>query len=97
MKFIIIILIAVLANSAAAQNKKVIFLADSGKNSKTHAHESGNEILANHLSEKFEYELQNEELLACGGGGGNSPAAKKGHCGSSLTMSRYARLTRSLM
>ena len=37
----------------------------------------GNEILANHLSEKFEYELQNEELLACGGGGGNSPAAKK--------------------
>ena len=49
MKFIIISLIAVLANSAAAQNKKVIFLADSGKNSKTHAHESGNEILANAL------------------------------------------------
>ena len=39
----------------------------------------GNELLANHLSEKFEYELYNENLLACGGGGGGggaSPAAK---------------------
>ena len=49
MKFIVIILISVVCNSAAAQNKKVIFLADSGKNSKTHAHESGNKILAKAL------------------------------------------------
>ena len=37
----------------------------------------GSELLASHLSEKVEYELQNENLLACGGGGGNSAAAKK--------------------
>ena len=37
----------------------------------------GNGLLANHLQEGVEYELQNENLLACGGGGGNSPAAKK--------------------
>ena len=37
----------------------------------------GNELIASQLSEKVEYELQNENLLACGGGGGNSPAAKK--------------------
>ncbi len=38
----------------------------------------GNELLASHSSEIFEYELQNENLLACGGGGGGkSPAAKK--------------------
>ena len=37
-----------------------------------------NGLLANHLQERVEYELQNENLLACGGGGGgNSPAAKK--------------------
>ena len=38
----------------------------------------GNEILANHLTEKIEYELSNENLLACGGGGGGgaSPAEK---------------------
>ena len=39
----------------------------------------GNEILANHLRGNFEYELSNENLLACGGGGGGggmSPAAK---------------------
>ena len=37
----------------------------------------GNEILANHLSEKFEYEVKTDNLLACGGGGGGkSPAAK---------------------
>ena len=49
MKFIVIILISAIYNSAAAQNKKVVFLADSGKNSKTHAHGSGNIILANAL------------------------------------------------
>ena len=37
----------------------------------------GNEILANNLTERFEYELSNDKLLACGGGGGGaSPAAK---------------------
>ena len=39
----------------------------------------GNELLANHLTERFEYELDNKNLLACGGGGGGggaSPAAK---------------------
>ena len=37
----------------------------------------GNELLANHLTEKFDYELYNDNLLACGGGGGgSSPAAK---------------------
>ena len=37
----------------------------------------GNELLAGQYSERVEYELLNENLLACGGGGGNSPAAKK--------------------
>ena len=37
----------------------------------------GNDILANHISESFEYELSQDNLLACGGGGGMSPAAKK--------------------
>ena len=37
----------------------------------------GNELLANHLTERFAYELSNENLLVCGGGGGgSSPAAK---------------------
>ena len=38
----------------------------------------GNELLANHLTERFEYELSNDNLIACGGGGGggSSPAAK---------------------
>ena len=41
----------------------------------------GNELLANHLTERFEYEIHNDNLLACGGGGGgggggSSPAAK---------------------
>ena len=34
-------------------------------------------ILANHMHEEFEYELTNNDLLACGGGGGgSSPSAK---------------------
>lgn len=39
----------------------------------------GNEMLANHLAEKLNYEIQNDNLLACGGGGGggSSPAARK--------------------
>ena len=37
----------------------------------------GNEIFANNITERFEYELSNDNLLACGGGGGgSSPAAK---------------------
>ena len=39
---------------------------------------AGNELLANHLTERFDYELSNDNLLACGGGGGggSSPADK---------------------
>ena len=37
----------------------------------------GNEMLANHLAEKIDYEIKNDNLLACGGGGGSSPAARK--------------------
>ena len=44
-----LLIIAALATPAFAQNKKVVFLADRGKNSTTHAHESGNELLANAL------------------------------------------------
>ena len=38
----------------------------------------GNDLLANNSSERFEYEISNNNLLACGGGGGGgaSPAAK---------------------
>ena len=35
-----LLIIAALATPAFAQNKKVVFLADRGKNSTTHAHES---------------------------------------------------------
>ena len=38
----------------------------------------GNEMLANNLTESYEYELSSDNLLACGGGGGgSSPAAKR--------------------
>ena len=38
----------------------------------------GNEILANNLSERIDYEFFNDNLLACGGGGGGAskPAAQ---------------------
>ena len=37
----------------------------------------GNELLANHLTEKFDNQIYNDNLIACGGGGGGStPAAK---------------------
>ena len=38
----------------------------------------GNELLANNLTEKFDNQIYNDNLIACGGGGGggNSPAAK---------------------
>ena len=35
----------------------------------------GNEMLANHLVEKINYEIQNDNLLACGGGGGGGGGA----------------------
>ncbi len=41
----------------------------------------GNEMLANHLVEKIDYEIHDNNLIACGGGGGggggSSPAARK--------------------
>ena len=38
---------------------------------------SGGEILANHFSDSFEYQIHNENhLLACGGGGGKPGALK---------------------
>jgi len=40
---------------------------------------AGNDLLANHHTERFEYELNNNTLLACGGGGGgggSTPAQK---------------------
>ena len=38
----------------------------------------GNELLANNFTERVEFKLSNDNLLACGGGGGgaSSPAAK---------------------
>ena len=38
----------------------------------------GNELLANNFTERFDYALHNDNLLACGGGGGGgkSPAQK---------------------
>ena len=38
----------------------------------------GNEILANHVTENFEYLSPNKNLIACGGGGGGgmTPAQK---------------------
>ncbi|KGF96812.1 hypothetical protein EU96_1449 [Prochlorococcus marinus str. MIT 9302] len=36
----------------------------------------GNELLANHLTEKFDNQINNDNLIACGGGGGSTPAAK---------------------
>ena len=40
----------------------------------------GSEILANHSLDSLEYEIYNDQLLACGGGGGgggNKPGALK--------------------
>ena len=52
MKFFSTLLTVILAfsfSSLADEKKKIVFLADGGKNSKTHAHESGNALLAKHL------------------------------------------------
>ena len=39
----------------------------------------GGEILANHFSDSFEYQIHNENhLLACGGGGGGGGGGKPG-------------------
>ena len=37
----------------------------------------GGEILANHSSNSVEYEMYNEQLLACGGGGGGGGGGGK--------------------
>ena len=38
----------------------------------------GVEILANNLSDNLEYEMYNDQLLACGGGGGGGGGSKPG-------------------
>ena len=52
-RLILISVFAVFALSifAFGENKKIVFLADGGKNSKTHAHESGNALLAKALED----------------------------------------------
>ena len=37
----------------------------------------GGEILANHFSDSVEYEMHNDQLLACGGGGGGGGGGGK--------------------
>ena len=37
----------------------------------------GGEILANHFSDSVEYEMYNDQLLACGGGGGGGGGGGK--------------------
>ena len=37
----------------------------------------GGEILANHFSDSVEYEMYNDQLLACGGGGGGGGGGSK--------------------
>lgn len=54
MKLFSTVLTAILVfsiSSFADEKKKIVFLADGGKNSKTHAHESGNALLAKALEE----------------------------------------------
>lgn len=76
-----------LPTTGFAETKKIVFLADGGKNSKTHAHEAGNELLAEALEESglgFETFLYmgwpNDEqafndadcvVIFCNGGGGH--------------------------
>tara|TARA_B100000161_G_scaffold70182_1_gene48188 strand:- start:95 stop:415 length:321 start_codon:yes stop_codon:yes gene_type:complete len=59
----------------------------------------GNEILANNITEKFEYETSSNSLLACGGGGGGgtSPAdkaAKKARQAKSKLMFKKKQLSK---
>ncbi len=79
--------IAFSSASFADEKKKIVFLADGGKNSKTHAHESGNALLANALEESglgFETSLHKGwptdakafdgadcVVIFCNGGGGH--------------------------
>lgn len=79
--------IAFSSASFAKEKKKIVFLADGGKNSKTHAHESGNALLANALEESglgFETSLHKGwptdakvfdgadcVVIFCNGGGGH--------------------------
>ena len=80
-------MIAFSSASFADEKKKIVFLADGGKNSKTHAHESGNALLANALEESglgFETSLHKGwptdakafdgadcVVIFCNGGGGH--------------------------
>ena len=79
--------IAFSSASFADEKKKIVFLADGGKNSKTHAHESGNALLANALEKSglgFETSLHKGwptnakafdgadcVVIFCNGGGGH--------------------------
>lgn len=45
------IILILFSNTVAAEDKKIVFLADGGKNSKTHAHVGGNALLAKALEE----------------------------------------------
>ncbi|MEM0898067.1 MAG: ThuA domain-containing protein [Verrucomicrobiota bacterium] len=47
--FIVFTAIVALSTGALAENKKIVFLADGGKNAEKHAHESGNALLAEAL------------------------------------------------
>ena len=37
----------------------------------------GNEVLSNNFTEKFDYVIHNDSLLACGGGGGGKSPAER--------------------
>ena len=85
--FIVISLIAALTGPAIADKKKVVFLADGGKNSKTHNHVQGNAVLAAALEksglgfETAQYKGWPKEadafagvdciVIFCNGGGGH--------------------------
>ena len=90
MKFFSTLLTVILAfsfSSLADEKKKIVFLADGGKNSKTNAHESGNALLAKALEESglgFETSLHKGwpsdakvfegadcVVIFCNGGGGH--------------------------
>ena len=93
MKFLSTLIVTVTAVMAltnivlAEEKKKIVFLADGGKNSKTHAHEGGNALLAKALEESglgFETSLHKGwpsdakafegadcVVIFCNGGGGH--------------------------
>ena len=49
--FLTIALAGIFSMTAFAENKKIVFLADKGKDQEKHAHESGNALLAKALEE----------------------------------------------